>query len=84
MEPNGKEYDIYFQQNGIEHVPRIVAKDMVGEDIDQNNFDRRTTTQLLSFVGPDKKLYQISRQTENGEDVPVIGKYATVFLLLTD
>lgn len=72
MEPNGKEYDIYFENVGSSYVPKIVPKENI---IAQSRYNfNRPTAQLLSFVGPDKNLYPINHKNENGEDVPVIGK----------
>lgn len=73
VEPNGKEYDIYFRNDGSKYVANIVATNNLTED--ENPFKyQRAPVQLKSFVGPDKKNYRIDRKNETNEAVPVIGK----------
>lgn len=70
VEPNGKEYDIFFENDGPEYVANLVARHNVIED--ENQY-RRQTVQLESFVGPNNKRYRIDRNNETGEDFPVLG-----------
>ncbi|KAJ6637300.1 hypothetical protein Bhyg_10030 [Pseudolycoriella hygida] len=65
IEPNGKEYEIVFQNDGM---PNIVEKDSASG----SPFFALKTVQLESFVGPDKKLYQINHQVEDEADVLTI------------
>lgn len=74
-EPNRKKYDIFFSKDGSEYVAKIVERKKVNEEEDEYSSFKRENIQLLSFVGPDNKLYQISRTSENGEDVVVLGKW---------
>lgn len=78
VEPNGKEYDIFFRHDGSEYVASMVAKGNVIEDEDLFTY-RRETVRLISFVGPDKKTYRIDRRNETGVDVPVLG---TLFITI--